>query len=243
MSTNFMALSQKQKDLGEEGLKTWKAILSQHAKTRNNQIIDLFQSGIDILGIQEDKIPDLQKINKILKEKSGFQGIFVDGFEEGKSFYGMLAERIFPIGNFIRDRQDISYTPAPDIVHDLYGHLPFLTNKKYADFCQKLGELACKYIDQPEKHRQFERFFWFTIEFGLIKTPKGNRIFGAGIASSLGECEYALSEKPEVLPFSVDAIRHQEFNIDEMQKRLFLIDNLDQLYSSLDILNAKVSKE
>lgn len=211
---------------------TWKTILDKHSEARENQVVDLFHRGLD-----------LNDVNKRLKALTGFQGVFVNGLEDGNGFFRMLANRKFPIGNFIRNAADLSYTPEPDIVHDLYGHLPFFVNKSYADFCQKFGEAACRFLDRPDLLRQFERFFWFTIEFGLIKTPKGVRVFGAGIASSTAECDYALSGHPEVISFNVDAVRNQEFRIDEMQKTLFLLDNPEQLYTSLDELVLKVEKD
>lgn len=237
------AQGQEQKDFGKDGFHAWQTILTGHDKTRRQQVFSLFHQGLDLLEIQSNEIPKLIEINKKLSSLSGFQGVFVDGLEDGNSFYQMLAKREFPIGNFIRDKKDLSYTPEPDIVHDLYGHLPFLVNKPYADFCQKFGELACHFLDRQDLLRQFERFFWFTIEFGLIKTREGVRVFGAGIASSTGECAYALSGKPEVLPFDIDLIRNQEFRIDEMQKKLFLLENVEQLYTSLDALYQKVESE
>ncbi len=222
---------------------TWKVILENHTIKRKDQIIELFDQGVKKLNISPKRIPDLEDVNKRLKALTGFEGVFVDGLEDGKSFYCMLSHRQFPIGNFIRDAQDLSYTPEPDIVHDLYGHLPFFTDQSYADFCYKFGELACGFLDRPDLLKQFERFFWFTIEFGLIKTDKGTRVFGAGIASSISECEYALSGVPEIVPFDVDVIRHQDFRIDVMQKKLFLLDSVTQLYSSLPELYAKVKME
>lgn len=220
---------------------TWKIILSTHRRQREKQICDLFLKGVDILGFVDDEIPDLPKINRILKNRTGFEGVFVTGLEEGGDFFRLLADRKFPVGNFIRDRQDLSYTPAPDVVHDLYGHLPFFTDQAYSDFCQKFGAAASRYSDRPELLRQFERFFWFTIEFGLIKTTDGVRVFGAGIASSTGECDYALSDRPEVFPFEVDRIRHQEFRIDQMQTKLFCLNNTEELYTSLPQLERAVA--
>lgn len=236
-------VGQAPKDLGREGLSTWQTILSRHEKVRRDLVVDEFDEGVKVLGLTPDRLPNLAEINKVLLKLTGFRGVFVEGLEEGKSFYKMLSERIFPVGNFIRDQRDLNYTPAPDIVHDLYGHLPFFVDQRYADFCQKFGELTCEFADQPEKLRQFERFFWFTIEFGLIKTAKGVRVFGAGIASSIAECQYALSGEPEVLPFDIDVIRRQEFRIDQMQKRLFLLENVEQLYASLPELYRRVKAE
>lgn len=233
----------KQKAFGEVEVLTWKTVLQNHSKVREEQVIDLFHKGLKVLDISSERIPSLDDINLKLKSLSGFQGVFVKGLEEGEEFYKLLSERKFPIGNFIRDAGDLNYTPEPDIIHDLYGHLPFFIDKDYADFCQQFGEAACRFVDRPDLLQQFERLFWFSIEFGLIKTGKGIRVFGAGIASSIGECEYALSEEPEVVPFDIEVIRKQDFRIDKMQKKLFLLENVGQLYSSLPVLCEKVERE
>ncbi len=226
-------VGQTQRDFNAEEAMTWKIILERHKAKSHDQIYDLFHQGVQYLEITPDRIPSLKAINLKLKAKTGFEGIFVDGLEDGKSFYRLLAHRLFPVGNFIRDKKDLSYTPAPDIIHDLYGHMPFFIDEDYANFCQQFGAEACKFLNDQEKLRQFERFFWFTIEFGLIKAKEGVRVFGAGIASSTGECEYALSSIPTVVPFDIEEIRGQEFRIDIMQEKLFLLDSPKQLYSSL----------
>ena len=233
---------QVQKSYGEGELNTWKTILQKHALVRREQIIDLFHQGLEELDITEDRIPRLEEINEKLMAKTGFKGVCVEGLEEGNTFFPMTARREFPVGNFIRDDIDLNYTPAPDIVHDVYGHLPFFIDKDYADFCQKFGEMACEFYDNPEIFRQFERLFWFTIEFGMIKTEKGLRIFGAGIASSIGECNYALSGEPELVPFDLDTVRHQDFRIDQMQPKLFVLESTEQLYNCLDEFYEKVSQ-
>jgi phenylalanine-4-hydroxylase len=229
-----------QRSFSANEMDAWNIILKDHEKNREIQIVDIYHEGLKILNINSNKIPQLWEINNVLMDYTGFRGKYVTGLEDGNSFYSLLANRIFPIGNFVRDKKDLSYTPAPDMVHDLYGHIPFFINKKYADFCQKFGEIACKYLKYPEKLRQFERFFWFTIEFGLIKTPLGKRIFGAGIASSIGECEYALSNKPEILDFDLKVIINQEFRIDEMQKKLFILESKEQLYDCLEELEKNI---
>lgn len=221
---------------------TWGKIISTQRPKRKKQIVDLFQKGLDLLEMDTDFIPNLDKVNKKLMALTGWQGVLVNGLESGESFYNMLKNRVFPLGNFVRNIQDLNYTPEPDIVHDFYGHIPFYADPDYANFNQKFGETAMKYVHQPEIFRQFERVFWFTCEFGLMKTSEGIKIFGAGIVSSIGECEYALSDKPEVLAFDLDKIRHQEFRIDEMQKRLFLLENSNQLYSILPELEKTISE-
>jgi phenylalanine-4-hydroxylase len=213
---------------------TWKILFKKQTPRREAQLHQNFLDGLKTLNITADKIPDLEEINRILSAKTGFQGVPVEGLKEAPDFFTMLKNREFPIGNFIRDKDDLSYTPAPDVFHDLYGHLPFLADKNYADFCENFGKKASKYFKLPAILKQFERLFWFGVEFPLVETPKGKRIFGGGIASSFTECEYALSDKPQVMPFDVETIRFQEYRIDQIQKRLFILKTPDQLYSCLD---------
>lgn len=220
----------------EEEHSVWGEILRAHRPNRDRQLHPIFMEGLASLEMDSDRIPDLERVNRRLEELTGWRGVFVKGFEDPRSFYPLLAERRFPIGHFVRSRNDLSYTPEPDIVHDFYGHLPFLADPAYAEFCQALGALACEHIRDPERFREFERVFWYGVEFPLIKTPHGVRIFGAGIASSVGECAYALGTEPVVDPFDVDVVRRTEFRIDEMQKRIFLLESPEQLYRSLSAL-------
>ena len=196
-------------------------------------MVGLFSAGLETLKIGADQIPDLDQVNRLLRERTGFRGVPVEGLKEPISFFKMLSEREFPVGNFIRDSKDLNYTPAPDVFHDLYGHLPFFADEKYADFCADFGRRALRYRDRPEFILQFDRLFWFSIEFALIRTHQGLRIFGAGIASSNAECEYALGGQPELIPFDLERIRAQEFKIDEFQKRLFVLGSSSELYRCL----------
>lgn len=202
---------------------------------RGVQLDSSFSQGLEALEIGVERIPVLENVNNKLKRLTGWQGVFVTGLEDGKSFFELLSRKLFPIGNFIRDQSDLSYTPAPDIFHDLYGHIPFLASQPYAKFCQEFGVAANLYGSDPIGMREFERFFWFTIEFGLLRAPGGLQVFGAGIASSFGECQYSLSQEVEVLPFDIERIRNCEFRIDVFQKQLFCLESKDQLFESIGL--------
>lgn len=221
------------KKFTEQEHQTWKMLFDRQTPLREQQMHPMFSKGLEILDMTADRIPDLGLINEKLMSLTGWQGVAVEGLEEGVHFFEMLANKKFPIGNFIREQKDLSYTPAPDIFHDLYGHIPFYAAQRYADFCYQYGVKALQNASNPTVLREFERFFWFTAEFALIQTAKGRRIFGTGIASSFGECAYALSNKPKVRAFSVAEIRNQEFRIDIMQETLFELHSEEQLYNSL----------
>lgn len=217
----------------EDESKTWNLLFNRLDLCRRNMAHPIFEQGVYELELTSEKVPDIEKINNLLQKKTGWKVIPVKGLEEGPSFYTALSNKEFPIGNFIRDQKDLGYTPEPDIFHDLYGHVPFLCNKEYADFSCRYGQLVTKFITNDDKLKKLERFYWFTLEFGLIKTSQGKKIFGGGILSSYDESYYSLSEKPEVLPFDIEKIIDQEFRIDQIQPRLFILENTEQLYACL----------
>ena len=221
------------KRFSETEHETWRELYSRQNKKRGDQMVDQFSAGLEVLKIGSEKIPDLDQVNRLLRAQTGFSGVPVEGLKEPISFFKMLSQREFPIGNFIRDSKDLNYTPAPDVFHDLYGHLPFFADQRYADFCAEFGRRALRHQDHPELILQFDRLFWFTIEFALIQSRQGLRIFGAGIASSYAECEYALGGQPELIPFDLERIRAQEFKIDEFQRRLFVLGSSSELYRCL----------
>lgn len=218
----------------KEDHETWFKLYAQQEPLRSQQLIPEFGRGLDLLGISKNQIPDLDSVNEKLYRLTGWQGVYVKGFEGPETFYQMLSEKKFPIGSFIRDPKDLSYTPEPDIFHDLYGHLPFFTIPEYAKFCEDFGRRGVRYLHSPKIAEEFQRLFWFTIEFGLLQTTHGLRIFGAGIASSFTECAYALSNKPHLKKLNIEDIRNRPFRIDELQNTLFLLENPEQLYTCLD---------
>ena len=213
---------------------TWRQLYARLEPCRRELAHPMFVAGLAALGIDGERIPALADVNARLFARTGWRGVPVTGLEDGRSFFRLLARREFPIGAFIRDARDLSYTPAPDVFHDMYGHLPLFADEDYADFCQRFGALAERHVDDPQKLVELERLFWFGVEFPLVETPAGRRIFGGGILSSFGESHYALSPEPEVLPFDAEVIRQQPYRIDVMQSRLFVVSAPDALYQSIE---------
>jgi len=213
---------------------TWKILFNHLEENRRTQADTIFTDGIAILGINNQRVPDIDEVNAKLANTTGFKGVPVEGLEMNLSFYPALAKRQYPIGNFLRSAEDIAYTPAPDVFHDLYGHMPFFANETYADFCEGYAKMVCKYLHEPERLKKFERFFWFSIEFALIETDKGRRIFGAGILSSKAESNYALSSEPAISEFNIAEMINQEYFVDKFQPRLFLLRKKSQLYTVID---------
>lgn len=220
---------------------TWTMLYLRQSPRIPEMAHPLFQEGLNALGITQLCIPSFSQVNKRLGEITGWKAVPVEGLESGHDFYAELARKEFPVGHFIRDRADLGYTPAPDIFHDMFGHVPFFANPAYAKFCEAYGKLVLKYVSDPEKLKKLERFFWFSIEFGLIETSAGRRIFGAGLLSSYEESKYALSGEPVVHPFDVQKMIDQDYRVDIIQPVLFVLKDVQQLYASLPELEAKIS--
>lgn len=218
----------------EKDHETWRRLYAGQRLAIEHDIHPLFGQGLRELAITGDHIPDLKKVNARLHEKTGFIGRYVDGLKMPVSFFPMLARGEFPIGNFIRDARDLAYTPAPDVFHDLFGHLPYLADPAYAAFSRRFGALAASYLDCPEKMVQFDRLYWFTLEFALIRDGGRTKVFGSGIASSHAETVYSLGDEPEVHAFDLDLVRRHDFRIDQLQKHLFRLESLPQLYGCLE---------
>ncbi len=232
--------TEKERQYSQAEHATWKTLFDGLQRCRREQAHPIFSEGVDKLALSSEGVPRLSDVNARLRALTGWQGVAVEGLEDPLSFFEALAERCFPVGNFIRDAIDVSYTPAPDVFHDLYGHLPFLADVDYAKFCQDFGRRALRYRDDPDLIKQFETLFWFGVEFPLIKTASGLRIFGGGILSSRGESDYCLSDVPKHLPFVVADIYQKPYAIDEMQTSFFVLEEPKQLYESLDILESLI---
>jgi phenylalanine-4-hydroxylase len=172
-------------------------------------------------------VPSLANLSRRLNDATGWEVAKVPGLIHEKNFFELLSDRIFPSTNYVRGRDEIDYTPAPDCFHDMFGHMPMLTQPDFADFYQLFGQAAlnAEGADRP----RLERFHWFTVEFGLIRENGENRIFGAGIVSSNDEVTHALSEEVTVHPFDPAHITEQDYDVWHLQDELFLLDSFEQL--------------
>jgi phenylalanine-4-hydroxylase len=149
-------------------------------------------------------------------------------------FFTLLANRKFPAATFIRRRAELDYLQEPDIFHEVFGHCPMLTNQACADFTHNYGELSL--TASPEDQVLLAKLYWFTIEFGLIKTKAGLRAYGGGILSSMSETLYCVeSDIPQRKPFDVIDVLRTPYRIDIMQPIYFVIDSFDVLYHLIDM--------
>ncbi len=210
----------------------WKQLIQRQYKVIENKACDEFIQGLNTLKLNQDRIPDLQEINLILANHTGWQVEPVAAVIPPVTFFNLLAQKKFPVASFIRRQEHVDYIKEPDIFHELFGHCPLLTKPEYADFMQSYGQLALK--QDACTRRLLFRLFWFTIEFGLINTQQGIRIYGGGILSSFSETKSCLNGNNMHQPFSTLNALRTPYRIDIEQPIYYIIESFDQLKPLLD---------
>ncbi len=211
---------------------TWQTLIKRQKQTIEQRACDEFIIGLEALSIPETKIPKLNDLSDCLSV-TGWNLTPVAGTILVDEFFAMLARREFPVATFIRIPEELDYLKQPDIFHELFGHCPLLTNPAYADFVQWYGEFASSL--NHGLRTILSRLFWFTIEFGLVNTPQGVRVYGGGILSSRQETIYALeSNAPQRKSLSLHEVLLTKYDYDVIQERYFIIDSLESLYKMMD---------
>ena len=222
----------------ESDHENWKYLYDRQMKFLPGRACEEYMEGVEKLNFSADRIPSLNELSKIFYESTGWKIARVPGLIHEQDFFGMLKKKVFPSTDYIRGKEELDYTPAPDLFHDMFGHMPLLTNKNFASFYQKFGEAAHKAEGANRKY--LETFHWFTVEFGLIRKLEGMRIYGAGIISSLGEVQNALSQNVQVKDFDPEVIIHQQYDVWHLQPILFSIESFEQLEEGFQDWTKKV---
>jgi phenylalanine-4-hydroxylase len=193
-----------------------------------------FLEGVERFGFGEGGIPRFDDLNRVLADATGWQIVAVEGLLPDEVFFDHLANRRFPVSWWIRRPDQLDYLSEPDLFHDLFGHVPLLLNPVFADYMQAYGKGGMKaHAIGPEALMNLTRLYWYTVEFGLINTPEGMRIYGAGIVSSKGESIYSIdSPAPNRIGFGLERVMNTKYRIDTYQQTYFVIDSFDQLFDA-----------
>ena len=221
----------------DEENQVWSELFNRQIDLIQNRACDQYHEGLDLLGLSSDGIPQLPELNNKLKKATGWQTAEVPALIPFSEFFRLLANKQFPVATFIRTREEFDYLQEPDIFHEVFGHCPLLTNPAFAQFTHTYGKLG---LSASKEDRVFlARLYWFTVEFGLVNTDQGLRIYGGGILSSPGETVYALeSDKPVRKPLDpIDALR-TPYRIDIMQPLYYILEQFDDLFtlSEMDLM-------
>ena len=208
---------------------TWDILYERQAALLPGYACDEFLHGMQALNLHRGGIPNFDEINVELRRLTGWTVVAVPGLVPDEVFFDHLANRRFPAGQFIRKRDQLDYLQEPDIFHDVFGHVPMLTDPTFADYMEAYGKGGQRAAGLGRLHN-LARLYWYTVEFGLLETPKGPRIYGAGIVSSRTESIFALEDpSPNRLGFDLVRTMRTPYRIDDFQQVYFVIPGLQAL--------------
>ncbi len=210
----------------------WLTLYERQARLLPGRACEPFLRGLEALDLHRGGIPDFARINAELERLTGWTVIAVSGLVPDEVFFEHLANRRFPAGRFIRKPEQLDYLQEPDVFHDVFGHVPMLTDPVFADYMQAYGQGGLR-AQGMGRLTNLARLYWYTVEFGLLKTTAGLRIYGAGIVSSRAESIFALDDpSPNRLAFDLERVMRTPYRIDDFQQVYFVIPSLEALLAA-----------
>ncbi|HMA10558.1 MAG TPA: phenylalanine 4-monooxygenase [Steroidobacteraceae bacterium] len=208
----------------------WRALFTRQRALLPRYAAPEVASGLDALGIDAGRIPRFSAVNAALARLTGWRIVAVPGLIPDEQFFAHLAARAFPVSVWIRQPHELDYLSEPDLFHDFFGHVPLLANPVFARFMQAYG-IAGQKAQAHGAVGLLARVYWYTVEFGLLRTSAGLRAYGAGILSSSGETEYSIeSPEPSRIAFDLERVMSTSYCIDGFQHTYFVIDSFEQLF-------------
>lgn len=226
----------------KEDFEVWKQLYNRQSELLRKYASKDFLNALDLIGFSADRIPDFKEIEKALAPITGWKLETVPNISEQKDFFTFLSSKRFTATCWLRKLDELDYLEEPDMFHDVFGHVPLLSNKAYTDFFEAISHVALRHIDSPKAIELLGRIYWFTIEFGLIREEDELKIYGAGIISSFGETNNCLSEGTEKYDFDVAQILNTDFRTDVLQDKYFVIDSYQQLFDAVPEIEMKLEE-
>lgn len=214
----------------------WDTLFARQVPYLGARIVTPFLEGIPKLGLDEPGIPDLDRLNVRLERLTGWRCVSVPGLVPDDAFFAMLAERRFPIGNFIRSADSLDYLEEPDCFHDIFGHVPLLAHEPVARLMQAMGRLGVAAI-AAGLGDMISRLYWHTVEFGLAREGGEMKILGAGLASSFGEAHFAIEADVPRPRFTLKDAAATAYRSDAFQPLYFVSDSLEATAAALEALD------
>lgn len=208
---------------------TYRRLYERQAALVPGRACDEFIAALPSLGVK-DRIPHFDEINERLYKATRWEIVAVPGLIPEVPFFTLLANRRFPVTDWIRTPEEFDYIVEPDVFHDLFGHVPLLFDAVFADHMQEYGKGGLK-AHRLDACELLSRLYWYTIEFGLIRQHGGLRAYGAGILSSPGELRHSVeSPEPQRLPLDIERVMRTRYKIDSYQQTYFVIDSFQELF-------------
>lgn len=209
----------------------YRRLYERQAAQMRGLACDEFIAAVEHLGAPH-RIPRFEQLSQTLHRRTGWEVVAVPGLIPEEAFFALLAQRRFPVTGWLRKPEEFDYIVEPDVFHDLFGHVPLLFDPVFADYMQAYGAGGLK-ASRLDACELLARLYWYTVEFGLIRTPQGVRAYGAGILSSAGELRYSVhSPEPSRVGFDLQRIMRSRYKIDSYQATYFVIDSFQQLFEA-----------
>ena len=222
----------------KDDLWVWKTLFNRQKENipgkASKSYIDALERMSPVLNANE--IPDFEKINLWFKTETQWELQVVPGLIPVEEFFKLLADRKFCSSTWLRSKDSLDYLEEPDVFHDIFGHVPLLSDPVFSEFLYEFGKLGCQFLEDTEKLIHLQRLYWFTIEFGVIKEQGNIQSYGAGILSSSGETNQIHERKANFIEYSIQAIIEKEFRTDIMQKDYYVVSSFEVLFESLKTL-------
>lgn len=224
-----------------DDLWVWNKLFQRQLENIPNKASVTYLEALEVMKpvLNAEQLPDFNQIGEWFKSSTSWSLKVVPGLIEVEDFFQLLAKKKFCSSTWLRSKDSLDYLEEPDMFHDIFGHVPLLSNSVFSAFMQEFAQLGCDFIHDKEKIKQLQRLYWFTIEFGVIQENGIVKSYGAGILSSFGETNQIADLKANFHPFDMDVILHKEFRTDVMQEDYFVIDSYEQLFESLQELKKK----
>ena len=216
-------------DYSAEEQQVWRILCDRQTELTRKLAHRSYLDGIEALGLI-DRVPDFGEVSGKLKKLTGWEIVAVPGLIPAAPFFDHLANRRFPVTNWLRGREELDYIVEPDMFHDFFGHVPILTQPVFADFMQMYGEKAGDAIALGGDE-MITRLYWYTAEYGLMQEPgQPLKAFGAGLMSSYTELQFAVeSAEAHHVPFDLETVMRTGYEIDKFQRAYFVLPSFDAL--------------
>ncbi len=208
----------------------WRTLYERQIKVLKNRAVPEFYEGLSALNLNEGGIPDFVKVNEKLMDLTGWEVISVPHLIPDDIFFDHLANRRFPAGRFIRSRDQMDYLQEPDIFHDVFGHVPLLTQPVFANYMEAYGKGGIRAL-KWDCLKNLARLYWYTVEFGLMRSGEDFQIYGAGIVSSRTESVFSVDDaSPNRIHFDLERVMQTDYRIDDFQQVYFVINSFEELF-------------
>lgn len=224
----------------KEDLQVWTTLFERQVNNLKDKASDHYLNALDTMKevLNAHSLPNFMEINKWFQTSTGWEIYCVPGLIPVDEFFILLSEKKFPSSTWLRSMEKLDYLEEPDMFHDIFGHVPLLSNSIFSNFIHEFGKLGRTLIDDEEKLIMLQRLYWFTIEFGLIREDE-IKIYGAGIMSSFGEAISSLEKTTEKKIFDMETVLNMPFITTEMQQFYFVINSFEELFESIVLLTKK----